>query len=457
MKFTLSRSILREVLQGLGRVVQSRATLPVLQCMKIEAEGGRVRVSGTNLDQYVTCQPECAVERPGACIVQIERLKPFAKGGDKDVLTLDATKDSLTVTSPVHGQGIPHTIPTGDPAEWPAFAPEVATSPAPESFLARLQAILPFASQDESRKVLNSVYLEKAEGVGRMIATDGRRLTCFDVGELPIAESVILPSCRFLSWSRLADPAGLGLLTGKDTRWIKLTSGTWSFWARAVDGTYPNWRHVIPDGGGKTKFTLADEDVELLRKAMPTFPGHDADQPSIRIAGKSGRLCVLGRGRDDKTPTALDLPASKAEGGDMQVAVDRRFLLDALDAGFRQFTMADAMGPLLARCGSGLHVLMPMRVSAESVPDPKPQTAPPAAEPQPMKKEIPMPEKTHEPGALDRLIAAFDAAKAKVREANDALAQVAGAIKDAIREDKQRRAEIDTVRAGLLKLQAIRV
>ena len=45
----------------------------------------------------------------------------------------------------------------------------------------------------------------------------------------------------------------------------------------------------------------------------------------------------------------------------------------------------------------------------------------------------------------------------KVREANDALSQVAGAIKEALREDKQRRAEIDTVRAGLLKLQAIRV
>jgi len=69
-----------------------------------------------------------------------------------------------------------------------------------------------------------------------------------------------------------------------------------------------------------------------------------------------------------------------------------------------------------------------------------------------------MPEKkASEPGALDRLIAAFDAAKAKVKDANEALAQMAAVIKEALKEDKQRRAEIVTVRSGLAKLQAIRV
>jgi hypothetical protein len=34
---------------------------------------------------------------------------------------------------------------------------------------------------------------------------------------------------------------------------------------------------------------------------------------------------------------------------------------------------------------------------------------------------------------------------------------VASAIRDAAREDRQRRAEVETVRAGLQKLQAIRV
>lgn len=62
-----------------------------------------------------------------------------------------------------------------------------------------------------------------------------------------------------------------------------------------------------------------------------------------------------------------------------------------------------------------------------------------------------------DPSALAKLQAAVDACKARVREANQALADVGAAIKEAVREDRLRRNEVETVRAGLQKLQAIRV
>lgn len=62
-----------------------------------------------------------------------------------------------------------------------------------------------------------------------------------------------------------------------------------------------------------------------------------------------------------------------------------------------------------------------------------------------------------EVSAMDRLLAAYDVAKMKIREANDALATIAVSVKEVLREDKQRRAEIDSVRAGLARLQAIKV
>ena len=62
-----------------------------------------------------------------------------------------------------------------------------------------------------------------------------------------------------------------------------------------------------------------------------------------------------------------------------------------------------------------------------------------------------------EPSALDRVLAAYETAKAKVREANEALAMIAAAVKDAAKEDKARRQEVESVRSGLAKLQAIKV
>ena len=62
-----------------------------------------------------------------------------------------------------------------------------------------------------------------------------------------------------------------------------------------------------------------------------------------------------------------------------------------------------------------------------------------------------------EPSALDRVLTAYETAKAKVREANEALAMIAAAVKDAAKEDKARRQEVESVRSGLAKLQAIKV
>ena len=68
-----------------------------------------------------------------------------------------------------------------------------------------------------------------------------------------------------------------------------------------------------------------------------------------------------------------------------------------------------------------------------------------------------MPKTPKEATALDKLITACEAAKAKLKEASDAVAEILSVAKAVGREDKQRRAEIDQVRAGLAKVQAIKV
>ena len=75
-----------------------------------------------------------------------------------------------------------------------------------------------------------------------------------------------------------------------------------------------------------------------------------------------------------------------------------------------------------------------------------------------------MPPKKHEevqpaaePGALDKILVAYESAKSAVRQAQSALADVALCVRDAIREQKAQSREIAEVRAGLAKLQTIRV
>ena len=474
MKFTLTRATLKEALAGLSRVTPRKTHLPILAAVQIEAKDGRVRLSATNLDQYATFTAECGVQKPGTSVVEMEKLKPFTKGADSDLLTLESTKDHLHIQNPVHGQPINHTLPTHDQADWPACPPKVETSEVPAEFLDALHRVTPFASTDASRAVLCGVCVDASDPKHpTLVATDGRRLTAVEVPPLPIRERVILQASRFLDWNRITGVCRIGTLTTKHASWFKLELGGWEGWFKVVEGDYPKWRHVIPGGDLHHTFEIAEADVVFIQKMMPSFPGHEDANSSVQLVGANSKVYLSGRDREATAASTALLTESKFSGKDAQVAVNRSYLMESFAAGFRTFGMSDELSPLVARDGkSGIHVLMPMRIDA-AVPVPKPETAPapepvketprvatqvatPVVQSEPVKEKT-MPEKTSEPNALDRLLAAYEATKAKVKEANEAIAVLASVIKEAVREDRVRRSEIDTVRAGLERLKAIRV
>ena len=474
MKFTLNRSSLKQAVAGLGKIVSPKCTLPILAGIRFTAGKDSVLLDGTDLDQHATYRAQpVELEGAGTFVVPLTVLKDLTKGKDGEQVGFEADGDNVTLVNPTGSNVVRYPVAGLDPEEWPTNIPTVETMPA-DGFLQTYRRLLPFASDDSTRYVLNGVYVDVAEK-GKcpitMVATDGRRLTACNSMVLPIDKGTIVPTRKFLAWSGLDGEAAVGVRAFKDTAWFGLQIGPWTYATRTVDGTYPNWRQVVPvslDADGN-RVTFTDEDAQALKKILPGFPGHDTQSNAIGLHPcKSGLLTISGRGPDDKKDTVLVLTGGSQLKGKDPTGVDRTFLLEALDAGFRQFTYADSLSPLYAEDGrGGIHVLMPLRLSNDppKVEAPKTAEAPvtesPADDVSKTEKEEHMPKENDkvqpEPSALDKLTTAYELAKAKIREANQALADVAVAIKDAAREDRQRRAEVENVRAGLAKLQQIKV
>ena len=453
MKLIIPRSDLKSALDGLGKVVLRKATLPVLQCIKIEAADGHVRASATDLDQVVAYKFESAtVEgKPAICLLEFEQLKALSDGNGEKVEIEAKNGETATGVKYIGEHPIQHAMKLLDASEWPEFKATVPVADVDSSFLEQYRKALTFSSDDSSRYILNGVYLDVSDKKAHhVVATDGRRLTAFNAVRLPLTDSIVLPTSRFLAWSKLAGDVAIGASKAGDVRWFRLTAGNWDYMVKATDGTYPNWRQVVPAQDGGTKVVIGDADRDMLNRVMRTFPGHDVTNAPIRLAKKSGKLFISGKGAEDKEWTDLELPTSRLEGKSQTIGVSRDYLLDALSAGFSTFAYADEHGPLVARNGASVHVLMPLRTSDDS-----PMRAATTTTKEHAMKE---PESNRpEVSAMDRLLAAYDLAKQKIREANDALGTIAMTVKEVLREDKQRRAEIDSVRAGLARLQAIKV
>lgn len=480
MKITIQRGELKAAVSGFQKIVNGKSrSLPILGGIRFEHKADALTALATDLDQFlVYAFQQAQADGDGVMILPLAVLKDLAKGRDGETVELAGASGpewTVGITNHVGGHALQRSVPGFDPAEWPASPPTTLTRPAP-GFMKAFRGMLPFVSHDETRRVLTGVFIEAGTGNAcTLVATDGRRLTCSRNLELPVTLSAVVPATKFLAWGGLGDEAQIGMRTEKDGKTVRvagfvLQAGSWNYDTRTIEGVYPNWRQVVPSRENLTRrLVFHEDDVGLMRRALPSLPGGE----NVNIAcGQDGSVTLSGVDKETGEEPQLPLPGSRYAGPATRICLNRQFLQEALDAGFREFGFADSHAPLMAEDGKGgLHVLMPLRISNDaSTPEPVPDTPAvtvnptPAAETQPAThKEKPIManeknEHTHsETSALEKLQAAYDIAKSKVREAQSALADVASAIRDAVREDRQRRSEVETVRAGLARLQAIKV
>jgi len=516
MQATLPKRELRDALTGLSKVINNRTSLPILHGVRISASpSGQIRAEATDLDSTATFTFNSATaEGAGAFIVDIDLLKPFAQGNGPGTLTFDCADDTrqVNVTTFVGGQALRRTLAAFDPEDWPELRPvDMKTSPV-TGFMDAYRKLVPFASVDETRYVLNSVHLdvsEKHKDGSCMVSTDGRRLACRNHLTLPIDESCVLRTSKFLAWSRLPTDAEIGLAKSKAGATIGVKAGPWQFTTRAIDGMYPNWRQVVPAyTDTENHVTLSDSDCDLLLKALPTLPGDS----SVTLVGRDGHFAVWARGVEDKSWTVLQIPGATYEGSSVAfTTVDRNFLKQALESGMmRDIRFRDELSPILSQDGNGgTHILMPLsgcnapeaiaeevakrrqqaanvevadetavaEVASNPVDVTEPATPATAVDDEQIKGEPegePANEKKHKKGkvtmsehdqkpatqtdskpAIERALEAFELAKTAVRDANALLVTLAAELRNVLRDQKNQAADLDKARSTLTKLQAM--
>ena len=478
MKLLIPRNEVKEAVTGLAKIVSTKASLPILSHIRLDADR-TVRLTGTNLDATAsyTIEGHTPLPTPMSTIIPLEALQSLLKTTQGSTIEIEKTDDhSVTIGCSVGGQVISRRVSTPDLDDWPNLPEPAKTKPVAPKLLEHIRQAIPFASTEDSRYVLKTVFLDVADkDCHKVVATDGRRLNAFNSVRLPLAESVILSTSKFLAWNKLSGEPSIG--ADKTNEVLTLNVGPWTYVTKLVSGTFPNYKQVIPGGEGLCLLELSKEDTELLIKALPSLPNHGNSDDTVILRVEENAIRVYTREQATSGESAIKLESSVFTGKPMSIGLNRRFLQDALRAGFCRFDLVDSISPIVGRLSKedkhSVHVLMPMRTCDTETQTPETeQTETPAQEApvasttvqtqQTPKKEKPMPKKednpaTTEVSSFDKILAAYEVARSAVRDANAALSTVADAIKEAVKEDKARRSEIAHVRSGLAKLQSIKV
>ena len=79
MEITVSRQDLVKELTATQSVVERKTTIPILSNFLIEAEGDRLNITATDLDQAIRTSAAVKVKKPGSCTIPARKLYDYIK------------------------------------------------------------------------------------------------------------------------------------------------------------------------------------------------------------------------------------------------------------------------------------------------------------------------------------------------------------------------------------------
>ena len=369
MNLTIAKDQILVGLQAVQNVVGSRTTLPILSNVLLRAEGGHVEFTATDLDVSVSCKVEARVAKPGATTIPVKKLFGIVRelGGTEIDIEVDE-KNICTIRCgssffKIHGLGADEFPPL------PKFKDDKKVSLAQATVKGMLKKTSFAVSTDESRYVLNGIFISLKDHKMTMVATDGRRLALVDE-EVDISEKsageFIVPAKAVTELNRLLQDKGdLEIKFGENQASFALKDEkglSVLVISKLIEGNYPNYRQVIP-GEAKERVPLNREElVQALRRAE-IMTSEKAN--SVKLAFGKNSLAITAN--SPEVGEARETMAVNYKGKEMAIAFNPRYLIDALNALTEDevfFELIDELSPgVLKINGPFLYVVMPMRLS----------------------------------------------------------------------------------------------
>ena len=377
MRATLSVASLRNTLAVAKMAVERRATIPILEYIKLEVAGGKLTATGTNLDVWSSATALLVSGEDGAICVSARFARLVNALSNFDTITLAVQDGRLCIETP-DGRASLIVLPAVDfPEPRPGGPFDTFDLPATDLRKAfdRLRSCI---SQEETRYYLNGIFLRATGRDLILAATDGHRLA-EGKHALPIEVRdfrAIVPAetVHMICKLRASGAMKVEFLTkdGERPQYVRFESDSFTILSKLIDGTYPDYARVIPAKFDATIDVDRASWIAALNRVLVT-----ADRTF-----RPTRIVEAGRGR-------FSLTTKSADFGDLVVAVKGKkisgsvpfdlhcnavYLASMLaqhhDATVRM-EFVNAASPLLMTSENFRTVLMPMRGGFDAMPLPE--------------------------------------------------------------------------------------
>lgn len=324
MDIVVHQENLQRALGLIERVTAKNAALPILSNVLLKTEGGRLKLSATNLEVGITSTIGAKVSKEGQVAVPGRIIADLARAARAETVTLSVKQNVMKVDS-----GSYHTsVLCFDAAEYPII-PKISSGEEftvdARAFHGVLVSTIDSVAASDARPEIAGAYLRFQKNNLTVAATDGFRLVERILpGKHGKEGSVIVPRSTIAELLRtLADAEGDLIVRVADNQ-IAFTHDTFEVVSRLIDGRYPDYHKVIPEKFLAKALLKRDEFASAI-KVVALFSSSISDV-KLECTDDSMRVSAKNSSKGEGQATA----DANLKGEPFDISLNYHYLLDGL-------------------------------------------------------------------------------------------------------------------------------
>jgi len=374
MKVYCPQHLFNQHLGLVSRAVSSRPQAqPILGHVLVEAglgdEGGYLQLTGYDLDMGVVSRFGAMVTEPGTVTLPSRLLGDIvSRLPNMDIcLAGQLEGDELTSVTLQCGAAAYQIrgMAASDYPELPELPAEQSLLLPSDRFLAGIKMTLFAAATDEGKQILTGVHLKTTKDGLEFATTDGHRLAlASSEGVMDAGLDLTIPGRTLRELERMLAGSPAETFEARfDRSQIVFLMPEQTLTSRLLDGAYPNYNQLLPKSFSKQALINRKEFITALER-IAVLASQKNNIVRLELTSDLLALSVdapdVGSGREEL--------GIQLTGGDLTIAFNVKYLLDALKAIESlevQFNFNGAVNPAVLKPLDGMdfqYLIMPVQI-----------------------------------------------------------------------------------------------
>lgn len=326
MDIRVQHSELLKALELISRVSVKHVTLPVLQCVYIEAKNETLTLQATNIEVGIEISLKANINEPGVIAVPAQTFLQSIQFISQKEVTLRVEEQVLQIETDSTNTSIKlfsvDEFPTIRYTEGKSLQIDTTL------FSLGLKSVVFAASQTSIKPELGSVFIQqKREHSLTFVATDSFRLMEKTIPQknLILEQSFMIPYKNAIELSRVCDVVGgtADLVVTENQCGVRFSEGVY-FTTRLVSGNFPDYEQIIPKEY-ISHITLLKDDLLKTFKKTSIFL-NKFRQVSLTITQKN--LTVASQNAEIGHTT--NTISANTEGEELTLSFNQQYIMDPL-------------------------------------------------------------------------------------------------------------------------------